>query len=572
MEMIFLFAFEMGRHSAAKLANFGFFLATIPLMLELGRRFGLTDRVSGAAAALYFCAPVVGLTGTSAYNDATQVFFALSSLLALMIWKQEQDGPYLYAAGLTAGFCYALKMSGVVVPVLAVGFVLFSCRLRPALTVATLAAVPILPWLIRNTVITGDPFAPLGNSLFPNPYFHLSMERNLAAIWSHYGGFTFRMAPWELTAGDKLQGTFGPVFLLLPIGLLALRKKMGRWIWLAAVLAGLPWLSNVGARFLMPSLPFFAFAMAMSLDSLARPLLWLCVVIHAVTCAPVVSARYQSTEAWTYPPWPWRAALRIEPERVYLGRMLWGYPIVTELLPQHTRSDEITFSLVGLPNAYKDRMLVDTWESARADRVMDALLMPNWIYDLRAEWPSESLKGLRFRLPEGSANEWDVSEIRLFSDSERVFNSPQWTLNAFPNPWEAPAAFDDNFASRWRTWQPRPAGSFVEVLFDRPQRLTAAVLSTHEPAFSKLRVEVYGLAIKGTWKLLSANPVQSLRNVDLRRAATRFVKRSGISYILAPAEGPGPGVLGKILVEQQREFGLEDIGESGGVHLLRIQP
>jgi hypothetical protein len=69
-----------------------------------------------------------------------------------------------------------------------------------------------------------------------------------------------------------------------------------------------------------------------------------------------------------------------------------------------------------------------------------------------------------------------------------------------------------------------------------------------------------------------ANPVQSLRNVDLRRAATRFVKRSGISYIPAPVVGPGPGVLGEILVEQQREFGLDDIGESGGVHLLRIQP
>ena len=123
MEMLFLFAFVIGKHSAAKLVHFGFLLATVPLMLELGRRMRLPDRLSGAAAALYFCAPVVGVAGTSSYNDAALVFFSLATLLALLLWKQGFDDRNLLVAGLLAGFCYAIKMNGLLVPVLACGFV-----------------------------------------------------------------------------------------------------------------------------------------------------------------------------------------------------------------------------------------------------------------------------------------------------------------------------------------------------------------------------------------------------------------------------------------------------------------
>jgi hypothetical protein len=95
MEMLFVFAFVIGKHSAAKLVHFGFLLATVPLLIELGRRLRLPDYICGAAAAFYFCAPVVGLTGTSTYNDAALVFFTLAALLALLLGER-----YLLPAGL----------------------------------------------------------------------------------------------------------------------------------------------------------------------------------------------------------------------------------------------------------------------------------------------------------------------------------------------------------------------------------------------------------------------------------------------------------------------------------------
>src|SRR5262249_48948006 len=60
METLFLFAFAFGRHSAAKIVHFGFLVATPPILVALGRRLGIQDRISWIAAAIYVCAPVVG--------------------------------------------------------------------------------------------------------------------------------------------------------------------------------------------------------------------------------------------------------------------------------------------------------------------------------------------------------------------------------------------------------------------------------------------------------------------------------------------------------------------------------
>jgi len=68
IELLFLWAFEFGRHSAAALVHFAFFIALIFLILGYARRIGRP--VVGIAAALFtYLSPVVGLDGTIAYID-----------------------------------------------------------------------------------------------------------------------------------------------------------------------------------------------------------------------------------------------------------------------------------------------------------------------------------------------------------------------------------------------------------------------------------------------------------------------------------------------------------------------
>jgi hypothetical protein len=266
--------------------------------------------------------------------------------------------------------------------------------------------------------------------------------------------------------------------------------------------------------------------------------------------------------------------LRLEPEHEYLSREISEYQL-TDLLREKTHPGDTTLALLTIPNAYTDRPRVDWWESALADRLIDTLEVASFYasapcYDLRAEWPAERFKGFRFRLTTPHPGEWDVSEIRLYSGADRVYGSPKWQLGGWPNPWETPAAFDGNFASRWRSWEPMRPGMFIELLLDPPKMLTSVVLASHSPVYN-VPVEFYGLGMDGAWKRLSANPSKVLRpKEDLRRAAARYVRRSGIGYILAPESAPGLWQLGKILAGQPREWGLEDVGQRGAVHLLRV--
>ena len=88
MEMLYTVAFAFGRHSAAKLVEFGFFLATLPLIFRVGRLLRMSDLAVLTAAVFYSCVPVVGLTGSSSYNDAAEVFFVMSSPYLLIAWRE----------------------------------------------------------------------------------------------------------------------------------------------------------------------------------------------------------------------------------------------------------------------------------------------------------------------------------------------------------------------------------------------------------------------------------------------------------------------------------------------------
>src|ERR1019366_7697360 len=177
MEMLYTVAFAFGRHAAAKLVEFAFFLATLPLIFRVGRRLGATDLACLVAAVFYFCAPVAGITGSSSYNDAAGVFFMLAAFYLLLL----ADPRYLLPGGVLAGFCYAIKLPGLMAVAGALLFVAAQRRWKPVLIVAAGAALMMAPWTLRALVLTGNPVAPLMNSVFPNPYFHIATERELAA-------------------------------------------------------------------------------------------------------------------------------------------------------------------------------------------------------------------------------------------------------------------------------------------------------------------------------------------------------------------------------------------------------
>ncbi|MBS1856652.1 MAG: hypothetical protein JST11_14885 [Acidobacteria bacterium] len=565
MEMLYTVAYAFGRHAAAKLAEFVFFVAGLPLIARLGRRLGLSRAASLVVAVFYFTAPVIGLTGSSSYNDAAGVFFLLAALDRVLEERWVE-------AGMCAGFCYAIKMPGILVAACAVVWLLGRRRWRPAAILAVGAAIAILPWMARAAAITGNPVAPLGNRVFPNPYFHIATETGLAEGLRSMNGVSAAQVPWQLAFGDRFGGTYGPLLLALPLGLLTLRRREGRLLWLAAAVLAAPWFTNSGARFLMQPLVLAMFALAMVLP---RPAAWAAVAIQAVLCWPHVLDRLQPPYSFRLHEFPAAAALGIEPEPAYLGRHLDEYT-VARMIERATPPNSRTLALLSVASAYLDRDVAVYWQSAEADTLLDTLRLASLysstpVFDWKATWPLTDATALRFRIPVSYGGEWDINEVQILSGDYAVASSPQWTFSGRPNPWEGPLAFDGNLATRWRTWEPVRAGMTFVVNFGHAQRITSAVLVTHTPVF-RVSLEVWGLAPKGGWRLLTKDvPAIPRAPQDLRLDAARALRAAGFRYLLVATGEGGNAPIGNVIVGHEAEWGMERAADAGRYYLLRIK-
>ncbi len=570
MEMLYTAAFAFGRHSAAKIVEFTVLLATVPLFFRVGRRLGLSDLTSLVAAAFFFCAPVVGATGASSYTDAAGVFFTLAAFYMLLVWRDSDDPRYLVAAGGLAGFCYAIKTPGFLTVVAAVLFVLARRRFKAAFLVTGSAALVMAPWLVRNAVLTGNPAAPLANGLFPNGYFHLVTERILVAGWRSLGGVHIAALPWELAFGDRLQGTYGPLLFTLPLGLLALRRRAGRWCWAAAAILLVAWFTNTGARFLMPAMALLGFTVGMVLP---RPAAWAAIAVQAVLCWPQAIDLWETRYAFRLHEFPLAAALRTEPEDAYLKKHLDDYA-VAKMIEENTPPDAKILGLSSVANAYLARDVRVSWQSAESDRLLDALRraleFADPLDEWSAAWPLESLQALRFRLPSPSPADCEIDEVRIFSGGDLIYSSPHWQLRAWPNRWESRLAFDDNLTTGWRTGMPVRTGMFLEVRFDHFQSISSAVVYSPSPSHG-LSLEVYGQNAKGRWHALGAARATPHPREDLRIEAGIAIRRAGYRFVLAAIGGGGSTPAGNAFLGHESEWGMVRVAAAGPYYLYRVK-
>ena len=574
MEMLFTMAFAFGRHSAAKLVEFALFAATPPLILRIASRLGLSRAGALLAAGAYFFAPVAGLTGSSSYNDAALVFLALASFWLLLEWRDRAPGAgggYLLAAGLTAGFCYAVKMPGAVVVLGAGLFVIAQRRWRGLLPLAAGAALTMAPWMARAAILTGNPLAPLGNRIFPNPFFHIAIERDLASHLASLGTVKWWGVPWELAIGDRLVGTFGPLLWLLPLALLAWRARAGRLCLVAALLLATPWLSNRGARFLMPAVAFGWVALGLALPRRAA---WAAFWLQAVLCWPQVLDALQPPWTFRLHQFPLRAALRIEPESHYLAAHTAEYA-AARMIEAHTPPGARIFSFDQVANAYLDRDVRVSWQSAECDRFDDMFYLTthaatDYFYNWRFEFAPQSLRAVQFRIPSSYPNEWDADEVQFDSAGEQLDPSPAWTLRAKPNVWEAPLAFDGLTLTRYRTWEPVRRGMFLEVDFDRPRTIDAAVVLSHAPAIG-VSLDCWLQGLDFHWSKVGPGVATRRRPEDWRFALVRLLKRAGYRYVMAPVGDSGNGPTGQAILSHPLEWNMTVEDRSGNEVLFQIR-
>jgi hypothetical protein len=531
--MLFLFAFTFGRHSAAALVHFAY-LAALPLLIaDFGARRGLA--LAGAFGGLFvFATPIAGIDGVSTYNDIAlaAIWFSLFAIL------DDAGRQHAVPAGMLAGFAYGVKYTAFTAAI----YLAWRLRRQPRhLAIAALAAAAfVLTWVIRNGIWLGNPFAPFLNAWFPNPHVSPLFETEYSAALRTYGIASAAEALRNiLLHGEKTSGFLGPLWVLAPLG-------MTQWIWIAAA-AAFP--LNIGTRFLIPALPFLAYGIG---RTLARwPVVALAVLAaHMALSWPAGQTLYRGEGGWFLEGFPWKAALRMEPEESYLQSRRGGEYTVARMIEDFVPAGEPVFSFSPLAQAYTARRITVSFYSAHGLRIRDVLLTPVLDYlwpmrlvTIRLEEPQERVRLLQQTTH--ASEPWTVSEI----------TPPPRSIH--PALWTGPLAFDGNPLTRWSTGTTLRPGA-LDLEFDRPVEQVVVRL-TRDQWSSRFSISGAVAAV--------ADDQETVPLANLRRWASETVRGWGYRYIVVSRED----FAAADFAARAADWNLEPVAERGGKVLYRLR-
>lgn len=572
IEMLYVPAFAIGRHSAAALVHFSFVVALAIAMFAYGRRVG--KPLAGAAGALLtFMSPIVGRDGTTAYIDVALAAVCFAVFYWLEIWEGERNPRVLILVGLLAGYAYAAKYTAFVIAIFAISFVAIKAkRMRLVLVVAGFSLLMIAPWFIRNWIWYQNPIAPFGNAIFRNPYFHVLAEQEWAAWLRSYDVPKWRLPLEVLTRGALTNGLLGPIFFLAPLALLSLRSTAGRRLLAAAAVLLAVYPTNVGTRFLIPCLPFVSLALAMAMAERTW-LLAAIVIVHAISSWPQVIPKYADRYAWRLERFQFKEALRMIPADQYLHGF-GGYR-QAQLLERHVPRGESVLSMNGLPEAYTSREVRVSFQAASNEMLTD-ILMTGFDYG-HQPWRTHTFRfpatrGRRWRVvqtgPGSPSDQWSIHEFRFLHQGRELPRRPEWRLIAWPNPWDVQLAFDNSPVTRWRTWERAGPGMFVEVDFGSEEFVDEVRLETSnyvDRVQPRLELESHG-----RWNAVSDRPEDRTTSPPgaMRFRASRELNLRGVHYVLMSAKDFGA----TDMRDDPHSWGMEILGETSDSTVYRIVP
>ena len=410
---------------------------------------------------------------------------------------------------------------------------------RAIVVVCACAALTGAPWLLRSWMVTGNPVSPFFSEVFSSPTVNVAVAKEYQRGAMEYPAIgSWREIPWEATVlGKTLGGLTGPVFLLAPLALLALGKREGRQLLLAAAVFAVPFAADIGTRSLIPSLPFIALSLGLAFDGPVLFFAPLLLFAHLVLSYPAVVAGYCNPGAPRIRSVSSSAALHIRPDSQVLSARLPDYALVAKL-ESLTPPGSKVFSTRSIPEAYTSREVLVWNRGSLNQRLLEGLriaMTPDARPTLqrRFRFPAARLRAFRVVQWATGPGEWIVYELRLFLQERELPRAFQWKLRASSNPWDVQLAFDNSPVTFWRSLEDLRPDMSLEVELDRAAELDSVLLET-SPAQTGAKLSLEALADGDIWKAVSESPEDAdvVRQAGLRRLAIREFKARGIEYIL----------------------------------------
>jgi hypothetical protein len=241
VEALFMFAFAFTGDAGAKLMHFSLGVAGAFALYVAGKR--LHDEVVGAAAATLFLFGPFGVGGILgwAYVEGAVSFVVVASTIAWLMWFETRRAGWLRASFAAAGIAVSFKITAALFPM---GLMLLTwwleiqearAKSRPVAQVLiqswpliVLAGIPVAPWLLRATIVTGNPIFPMFAAVIPSHDF----PPDLSAEWDlyfRYFNWGTGLGTWTLAARKGvLVGAMVTIALLTAALVAVLRSSIAR--------------------------------------------------------------------------------------------------------------------------------------------------------------------------------------------------------------------------------------------------------------------------------------------------------------------------------------------------------
>lgn len=235
-QMNFMLAMGLRGDIAAQLLHFLFIPLLAGLVYAMSRQILGGD--GGWTAVLFLLAtPMVLTLGAWSYNDLALAFYSVGALYAYLRWQQSEASSWLLWAGLFAGFGMSMKYTSFMTPLFIGVALLWNGRhnigrhLNDIFLFSGTALLTMLPWLLKNLFLTGNPVYPF---VFNGRFWDEFRAAAYAEAGTGLGWDIVALLrlPYDMTLAlqDASQdGLAGPLFLgLLPLLLFYVWGRVGK--------------------------------------------------------------------------------------------------------------------------------------------------------------------------------------------------------------------------------------------------------------------------------------------------------------------------------------------------------
>ena len=304
LELLYLIPLYFGNDIIPNLIHLGFGIGTsLMIYFYLKSRF---NQMAGLLGFLIFIStPVISKLSTMAYVDLGAVFFVTASVLSFIRWRDseyDQSGWLLISAvamGLGLGSKYSVLVPWFFVT-LAVIFIYSrdtgnsGKAIKYGLIYFIISLIVFSPWLVKNTILTGNPFYPLFPGIFSSRMLSDGNTNSLALVHVHASlfktrGMMFGESLWEVlfipiriffqgqdNSPRYFDGVLNPILILfVPFAFMKKDMKVDMLFFLyfsIFILLVALFLDQIRIRYILPAIPFLAI---LSVTGIVNIFMWL---------------------------------------------------------------------------------------------------------------------------------------------------------------------------------------------------------------------------------------------------------------------------------------------------------